>query len=436
MEWLFVTALWAAPLPVYDGDFACTDPKKAESYIRDFNIDVASFGGLELCKPERDTKRLFNDLEIIEEGQIGSTPTHPFIRNFVPKERYFSWLKEQTYGIERGNDMPYAIAYNSGGYFTMQDGWAKMSTLGRVGTIIHEARHTEGHYHTRCTHGPYEGSWVSGCDTSISQGGSHGVEMEYYARVYLAGENFHPVYKSMARLMLLGRANFVFNQDILSDKDQLLVRTQDGLIQFSEGARKQTPWLSPLPPSAAMKRTSFGAAVLNGQGSAWAVYLNEQNQAGLLEDEYSYYKLLQMEPPANVSDLEEVDIGNRRYMLALTRDGSLYSYQFGEGEWSPPRQLQGAHRFATVSPEGEQGAFVLFVNSTYCALDVSNLTCAGPTKLWPEKAKAFLVYQGSLLRLDETGLLKHTDGSPFPGLDGLSALDALRIPLYDVFDEP
>jgi hypothetical protein len=151
-------------LPVFDHDFVCTTQEKADQYIRDFKIDTNSFGGRDLCNSKVDIKKLFNDLQIIELGQFDlnyssihkdedetsagnssdQTAINPLIGGFIDTKNYYPWMRDQTEGMNRGNDVPYATAYNSFGYFTMQDGWATLSTLGRVGTVIHEARHTAG----------------------------------------------------------------------------------------------------------------------------------------------------------------------------------------------------------------------------------------------------------------------------------------------------
>ena len=126
---LFSLNLSAQDMPYLDTAFACTDPADAERYIRDFNIDVPSFGGMELCNSQVDTKKLLNDLEILEKGRFSADGSNKFIRGFVAANNYYNWMKGETRGVERGQDVPYATAYNSGGYFTMQDGWAKRSCL-------------------------------------------------------------------------------------------------------------------------------------------------------------------------------------------------------------------------------------------------------------------------------------------------------------------
>ena len=259
---LFLAAsIQAADIPHEDTDFGCTNVNKAEQYRRDFNIDTRSFGGNELCKSQVDTKKLYNDLQIVEEGTFSQSGDNLFIKGFVPQNQYYAWLKSQTRGVERGNDIPAATAYNSGGYFTMQDGWAKLSTLGRVGTIVHEARHTAGYRHFACSYGPYADSRMPGCDTHYGQAGSHGVEMEYYGRVSVRGQNFHPIYKSMARLMAVARSNFVFNTPPMKKREGLLVLTQDQkayLIADGERVERERPSVQ-----GQLKRTSFGASILS-----------------------------------------------------------------------------------------------------------------------------------------------------------------------------
>ena len=245
-------------LPYQDGDFGCIAKAEADRYVRDFGIDLNSFGGLELCNPAKDTKKLFNDLQLIEKAEFAPDASHNLIRAFVPYQSYYSWMKSETRGMERGNDVPYATAYNSGGYFTMQDGWAALSTLGRVGTVIHEARHTEGYRHYACSHGPYGASSTPGCDTSYSQGGSHAVEMEYYARVVLDAKNLHPVYKSMARLMALGRTNFVFNETPIRKREALLGLARDALGHGLDEERHRR-FLDPVEDELEQQRRHGGA---------------------------------------------------------------------------------------------------------------------------------------------------------------------------------
>lgn len=424
----------ARALPVFDHEFTCLDSITATRYISDFRVDTESFGGLELCDFRIDTKKLLNDLELVEQGQFNGSAGNVFIQEFVPAGDYYAWLKEQTNGIQRGDDIPWATAYNSGGYFTMQDGWAKLSTLGRVGTLIHEARHTEGYYHTQCEHGPYKDSRVSGCDVSVAAGGSHGVEMEYYARVVLQGANFHPVYQSMARMMLLARANFVFNENPMSARDALVVRAADGLARL-EGTEKQTlNWNFAGSESFQLKRTSLGATLLDLPSGAWSIDLNRPDVAPGLTDDYSYFKLLKMAPPAGLIDVEEVDIAFRRYLYAVDDQERLHSYIFGQGAWSQPARLPGLERLVTHNPLGQPGLFAVFKNQTYCPVQVPFLRCERGPLPWPADARKFVSFGGTTWKLGLDRTVYDSKGQPWTEFTEGEILDMALVPHFEIFE--
>lgn len=434
---VLLLALFSFPalsLPADDKDFSCTSAATAERYIQELSIHIESFGGTELCSSHVDSKRLFNDLRLIEEGQFSPSKENIFIQNFVPASAYYSWLVQQTRGIERGNDIPWATAYNSWGYFTMQDGWAKLSTLGRVGTLIHEARHTEGYSHTTCDHGPYKDSNVAGCDESVAAGGSHGVEMEYYARVHLQGSNFHPAYQAMARLMLLARSNFVFNENPAATKDALLVRTDSGLLRLDESGLTRLPFPADLPNATVLKRTSLGATFLALPSGAWALDLVQPEAAITLSDDYSYYKLLKMTPPADLMDMEEFDFGLRRFLYAVDEVGHLFAYVFGQGAWSQSSAPQNINVLMTSDPAGRSGLFALFRDATYCPIQPPQLTCAEAPSAWPAGAKKVVDFRKFILKLGPDGKVYDSSGASWPELDGETVLDMVVVPEYSVFD--
>ncbi|MFN8791351.1 MAG: hypothetical protein ACK5Y2_07845 [Bdellovibrionales bacterium] len=352
---LFMTAALAQTLPWQDQEFGCFDQATAQRYIRDFNVDVSSFGGLELCRSQVDTKKLLNDLLIIEKGLFSPQRQNVFIRGFVPADGYYSWMKSQTRGMNRGNDIPSATAYNRGGYFTMQDGWAVLSTLGRVGTVIHEARHTAGYRHLGCSQGPYQGAPVSGCDRDYAYGGSHAVEMEYYARVSVQGTNFHPVYKSMARLMAIARSNFVFNQPVIQKREGLLAlsATQGRADLIVDG--QIFPREAPATPGV-LKRTSFGGVLFNGQEALSIELYGSEPLRTSIGDTYSYFKLL-LEDPRPVFDFEEFDIGTKRYVALMRNRTTLQFFDFPRGEWGRALNLNFEVAGLTTRLENGQSGF-------------------------------------------------------------------------------
>jgi hypothetical protein len=427
-------------MPYEDSDFACISQTKAQQFTRDFNIDTGSFGGMELCRSSVDTKKLFNDLQILEDGQFSTQGSNNLIRGFVDADKYYEWMREETRGIERGNDIPTATAYNSMGYFTMQDGWAALSTLGRVGTVVHEARHTAGYRHYTCRQGSYEGSSLSGCDESYNQGGSHAVEMEYYARVSVQGENFHPVYKSMARLMAMARANFVFNSPILRKREAIVAVSHDTAYLFDNGQ-----WFEREIPAipGTLKRTSAGAVFFNGS-SAYAIEMyGKTGTQSSIRDDYSYFKLLTMPGSSAFKNMEELDLGTRRFLVGVSSDNKVGSYVFAQGQWS---SFQGTNmnvaKTATTLENGETGLFLVSDTGDIFPYDpLAKRLGSRKSFKWTQGIQSVAKLGNQTLMLNESGRIFENkngqwepwapaDGQPFSGT--LSQM--VSVPLYDAFE--
>jgi hypothetical protein len=436
---LLSATAFAADLPYKDTDFACVSQADANRYVSDYGIDVSSFGGMELCNSAKDTKKLFNDLSLIEKSEFNADNGHSFIRGFVPANTYYSWMKSQTRGMNRGNDIPWATAYNSGGYFTMQDGWAALSTLGRVGTVIHEARHTAGYRHYACSHGPYGGASSAGCDTSFSQGGSHGVEMEYYARVVLLSKNLHPAYKSMARLMALGRSNFVFNETPMRAREALvgLAGNRIVMIDNNDVVERETPVAA---EGSVLKRTSFGASLVKGQKAVAVDLYGFSNNGYSMEDDYSYYKLYKTPRPGGpgtVQAIEEIDVGTKRYFAVLADGGKVFSYNFPEGAWHPASfALSGATTFVTRAPGGEFGLFAVKTDGSVVPFDLTNRTFGAPLReRWSSDTRAYAKMGNTLLRLTAAGeVVNAATGEAIEPFAKRTVTDLVNVPLYDTFE--
>lgn len=445
-----------ADIPAFDQDFICTSNEKADQYTRDFKIDIKSFGGKELCKSNIDTKKLFNDLQIIEQGQFNlselttTLATNPLIGGLVDASKYYSWMKDQTEGMNRGNDIPFATAYNSFGYFTMQDGWATLSTLGRVGTVIHEARHTEGFRHIPCVTGPYKDLQLPGCDRNFSYGGSHAVEMEYYARVSLAGENFHPVYKTMARLMAMGRSNFVFNDSPIKKREALLAVSSNGsALLWDQNLVFQKNYFTFNPQSAAVKRTSFGASLFNGlQALALEIYGQGQNSAtnsAFISDDYSYYKMLKQDRGQGkdpVLDLEEVDKNQKRFLFYL-RNNSYANYNFEGGKFNSPKTINfNAKKFTTTSLDGTEGLFVIDQSNKYYEINLDNPSQIISKGNWDAQTVQYVNWNNRVYRLSTAGKVELWNGQQWTPADlpSLNVLDSngvanlIKVPLYNAFE--
>ena len=430
--------VWAQELPYKDKDFACTDQVTAQKYVRDYSIDTNSFGGMELCDSKVDTKKLLNDLEIIEKGHFNTfgNGNNTYIRGFIPADGYYSWMKAQTRGVSRGNDIPAATAYNSGGYFTMQDGWAILSTLGRVGTIVHEARHTAGYRHVSCTQGPYQGASMAGCDTTYQYAGSHAIEMEYYARVSVMGTNFHPVYKTMARLMGIARSNFVFNQPVIQKKEAVLAMVQGGshadLILNDQIVEREVPQVSGI-----LKRTSFGGVVFDGtQAYAIELYGNNHNNTPI-QDTYSYYKLLSR-GDTPVFDFEEFDVPPKRYSVQMKTNHTFQFFDYPNGDWNREGSLNfQAQRSATMLENGQTGYFLIDAQGSIYPFNVQSLNVGNKLNIkWNPSHVDIVSYNGKTLILKNDGVIyeKQANGSEAVWALGKNHYSALiNTPVYDGF---
>lgn len=428
-------------IPHRDRDFRCVDERAARKYVDDFNININSFGGFERCNNAIDTKRLFNDLNIIENGQFAGKARNAFVQGFVNKNDYYGWLKRNTRGVRRDRQHSWATAYNSGGYFTMLNGWANLSTLGRVGTIIHEARHTEGYRHLRCTHGPYNRSWASGCDTSVAQGGSHGVEMEYYSRVVLQGTNFHPVYKSMARLMALGRGNFVFNEmPIRKQHALLLVDSESGDIELYDG-RTNLRRIAPAIGGQVVKATSYGAALYNpenGYARAIDLYSTAQGRAPM-QDDFSYYKMMRIrEFTRDFVDVEEIDLQGTRWMVGYTNRNEVKSYFFPRGQWRTPRTVnENIARLVRTNRSGQLGAFFIGESGRMYEFDPVEDSLRETGETWNEQVRSYVRFGSKTLALGTDNVVyevaKNGGLSEYAGLSGRTFSQIVKVPLYDAF---
>jgi len=422
--------------PVFDNEFECTSKQKADQYVSDFKINVKSFGGFELCNYQIDTKKLFNDLSLVEEGRFNTETSNLLIGNFVSSQKYYPWLKEQTYGMNRADNYPWATAYNNNGYFTMQDGWAQLSTLGRVGVVIHEARHTEGYRHIPCETGPYSGSNLAACDSSFSYGGSHAVEMEYYARVVVFGENFHPLYKKMARLMAMGRSNFVFNKKVIKPREALfLIRKDSPEAMLIDGNKT---YLREVAGTGVLKRTSFGPTLYN---PLIAYSLDPYQWIGdtrPTEDGYSYFKLLSLktglpsgQPP---KDLEEFDTGIKRVVAGIDQKDQFGFYNFSEGGWGSFKPLPQAPLGFKTQYKNQHGLFVVLNDYKVLQFKPNNSTFEDTKFVWDSANIGFMTSpQGEDLELDSDGVVRTIDGQVWGPTQKALWSQAVNIPLYDAF---
>jgi hypothetical protein len=262
--------------------------------------------------------------------------------------------------------------------------------------------------------------------------------MEYYARVNLQGENFHPVYKTMARLMAVARSNFVFVQSPLQIKQGLLAlddQNQSHFIFDNKLVSRDTP-----TAAGALKRTSFGADIFDGiKAFAIELYQNTGIQHKDIEDDYSYFKLLKNDRgqgSAQILDVEEFDHkNNRRYFLYLNENQKLGSYIYAEGKFSASVNApQNSSHFSTISPDGRTGLFIISKNLDITELDPENPEQQLAVKAhWPSDTKSFSTYQGQTLALKNSGEVL-SDKSGFEFFKNLKISQLVTVPVYNAFE--
>ncbi|MGZ3747269.1 MAG: hypothetical protein ACXWRE_07860, partial [Pseudobdellovibrionaceae bacterium] len=281
---------------------------------------------------------------------------------------------------------------------------------------------------------PYMGASLDGCDQDFAQAGSHAIEMEYYARVSVMGQNFHPVYKAMARLMAMGRSNFVFNTSPIQKREALLaLEEQAGPILF-DGTRKVQREGNDF--AGQLKRTSFGAALFNGLQAVALDLYEITGYSPKINDDYSYFKLLGMSQMGSLKDFEEYDVNQKRYVAAVTSTNQLAFYNFPKGSWNSPASLPlTVERTANTLPTGEKGYFL--VNNggeIYSANgDTQQVTATG--KKWDTQVQSAALFGGKVLLLKNDGriYMKNTDGSE-SAFDNGKYTQMVNVPLYDAFE--
>lgn len=435
-QMIFMT-LVLLPLSLLAKEQDCFPKTKAQKWIQDFNISINTFESDDLCRSESDLKLILEDLQLIENAVFIGKKENIFILDIIDQNQYFVWLKDQTNGIRRAHDIPFATAYNTNGYFTLQDGWRNLSSLGRVGTLIHEARHTEGSNHIRCIHGPYKNSSVQGCDQSVEQKGSHAVEMEFYARVVLEGQNFHPVFVQMARLMTLARSNFVFNIPPVTRREILVGLSSDHIITQNHDQLVESIEL-PSKDMARLKRSSAGfTLILNDQ--VQTIDFASDNPIWI-DDEFTYYKILNDDRLKGIIDLEEYDTNERRFVVALTNEGMLYTYKFSQGSWSSGVRAQDVKQFVTTDPNGKEGLYILTYDKDLYPLDPSTLTRGDRSQtIWPATALQFFNWENHLYRIEASNNIQssnifRSDNKKHFLFNNQKLNQVIKAPVYDIFN--
>ena len=211
-------------------ELGCVPAEKAAKYVQLLGVQTEQFGPLELCESTNLNKKLLDAIHSLELGRFSRTSASPLTRRVVEGD-YLPYLTERIDRVERngcsGDETVVACVKPGQTTMHLQDYFFRLPAVNRVGTLLHEARHIDGFPHVDCESGPLAGS-PGGCDPRWAYRGSYAVELEYYARVALEGENFHPVYRTIARASAVALMEENFNEAPAQPRERLAIVHKDG----------------------------------------------------------------------------------------------------------------------------------------------------------------------------------------------------------------
>ncbi|MCB0386647.1 MAG: hypothetical protein KDD43_14740, partial [Bdellovibrionales bacterium] len=170
------------------------------------------------------------------------------------------------------------------------------------------------------------------------------------------------------------------------------------------------------------------------QAIALDLYAHEDEEFPLTDD-FSYFKIIYMSQHIPAIDMEEFDVGDKRYLVSLDDQGNVRSFVFRNAQWSRPLNIQGAIRLTTVAPNGVQGLFVIKQDGRLCRLDPDRMSCPDVSKgQWPQDVKAMTYLGQDLYHLKTDGQIIHSmTGQVFAPLQGQIVEQMTSVPTYDSF---
>ncbi|MFN9066368.1 MAG: hypothetical protein ACK5V3_04010, partial [Bdellovibrionales bacterium] len=186
-----------------------------------------------------------------------------------------------------------------------------------------------------------------------------------------------------------------------------------------------------------LKRTSFGGAIFTGQ-TAQAIELYGSQKIGVnVEDTYSYYKLL-LEKRIPLVEFEEFDLNTQRYVLRMQNKRSVEFYNFPEGEWHRPLNLNfEVAMTSTLAPNGQPGIFLISKDTKIYPVDPRSRTVGQPLNVnWDPNVISLATWEGYQLKLKTDGLIYVSNGQQeqvWPGAQGRYR-GLVNVPVYDGFD--
>ena len=271
-------------------DLECISKKQANRYISQFKILKQSFGDIDLCDNANLFKSLLNSFSVLESARFSNVPV-PGMSQVLPYD-YYTYMKGQKLIIEHdtwgrcpamalacievpsmtccgpGKDPTARHIYVTDFYVSKQ-----VPFVTKFGTLVHESRHAGWKYfHKYCTHGFYKGQ--PACDSDFASQGSYVVEIEFYLRVALAGQNFDASTRAMALIYgIFGIENHINQPELSPQEGVLLVDAQDDHVVLFDGEHIiERPQLVVRGARLLNRSMGFDVIPINSNGYAW--YLN------------------------------------------------------------------------------------------------------------------------------------------------------------------
>jgi len=243
--------------------------------------------------------------------------------------------------------------------------------------------------------------------------------------------------------MAVGRGNWVFNKTPITARKALVLVDSKSQQPVLVDGDKVIDRVGPSTQGAVLKSTSAGATYFYGDRVyAIDLYGNEQGDYKM-QDDYTYFKFIRSPnyPATQSVDLEEHDIGTRRFFVSLDKQGALRSYNYGQGAWSAPTasHVASADRLVTVTPSGQEGFFALTQNGSLHPFNPETLVLGSAlNESWPQTAETYVKYQNQTLMLGSDGVVYNTANKvatqPYALLQGRTFSQMVSAPLYDAFD--
>jgi hypothetical protein len=240
----------------------------------------------------------------------------------------------------------------------------------------------------------------------------------------------------MARLMAIARSNIFFNTPILQTREAVVALAADRSVArvFDKGQ-----WVTREVPQAEgrLKRSSFGGVIFDGLKALSIELYENSGFADLIPDTYSYFKL-SAENSGPIKDLEEFDIGIKRYVTRITADNKITPYDFPNGRWGRDLNIgfNVVHTSTAVLGKNQSGLYLVAESGEIYNYQPQQARIISTGQRWSSDIQEIIVYNGQNLVLMNNGRIMVGQGSQLvPWTETNESFSGLiTAPMYDGFE--